>query len=114
MLTVMAKAKSKQKKGKKANLPKVRKKGNIKKRATAKVRKDGKKKAARKKAASRTRTTHVEKVSGPAAFTEIASEEVTSSTTALGGQETIGATESTGVGKSEFTSTDNNSDTNSM
>ena len=101
----MAKAKSKQKKGKKANLSKVRKKGSIKKRATAKVRKDGKKKAVRKKAASRTRTTRGEKMSGPAAFTEIASEE------ALGEQETIG---STGVGKSEFTSTDSNSDTNSL
>jgi hypothetical protein len=115
MLTVMAKAKSKQKKGKKANLSKVRKKGSIKKRTTAKVRKDGKKKAARKKAAPRTKSTHVETVSGPAAFTEIASEEMTSSTTALGEQETIGSTtESTGAGKSEFTSPDDNIDTTSI
>ena len=99
MLTVMAKAKSKQKKGKQANLSKVRKKGSIKKKATTKVRKGGKKKAAKRKAAPRTKTARVEAVPGPAAFTEIASEEVTSSTPALGEQETIGSTESTGVGK---------------
>jgi hypothetical protein len=100
MLTVMAKAKSKQKKGKQANLSKVRKKGSIKKKATTKVRKGGKKKAAKRKAAPRTKTARVKAVPGPAAFTEIASEEVTSSTPALGEQETIGSTESTGVGKS--------------
>lgn len=110
----MAKAKSKQKKGKQANLSKVRKKGSIKKRATVKVRKDGKKKAARIKAAPRPKATRVETVLGPAAFTEIASEEVTPSTPALGEQETIGSPESTGVSKSEFTSTDDNSDTNSL
>jgi hypothetical protein len=114
MLTVMAKAKSKQKKGKQANLSKARKKGNIKKKATAKVRKGGKKKAASRKAAPRPKTTRVETKPGPAAFTEIASEEVTSSTPALGEQETIGSTESTGVGKSGFTSTDGNSNTNSI
>lgn len=96
----MAKAKSKQKKGKQANLSKVRKKGSIKKKATTKVRKGGKKKAAKRKAAPRTKTARVKAVPGPAAFTEIASEEVTSSTPALGEQETIGSTESTGVGKS--------------
>src|ERR687894_1372102 len=114
MLTVMVKAKSKQKKRKQANLSKVRNKDNIKKKATTKVRKGGKKKAAKRKAAPRSRATRVKTVPSPAAFTEIASEEVTSSTTALGEQETIGSTESTGVGKSEFTSTDDNSDTNSM
>jgi hypothetical protein len=114
MLTDMAKAKSKQKKGKQANLSKVRKKGNIKKKATAKVRKGSKKKAAGRKAVPRPKATGVETKPGPTAFTEIASEEVTSSTPALGEQETIGSTESTGVGKSGFTSTDGNSNSNSM
>lgn len=93
MLTVMAKAKSKQKKGKQANLSKVRKKSGIKKKATAKVRKGGKKKVASRKAAPRPKTTRVETMPNPAAFTEIASEEVTSSTPALGEQVTIGSTE---------------------
>jgi len=114
MLTVMAKAKSKQKKRKQVNLPKVRKKGSTKKKATTKVRKSGKKKAATRKAAPRSRATRVETVPSPAAFTEIASEEVTSSTPGLGEQETIGSTGSTGVGKGEFISTDSNSDTNSL
>ena len=113
MLTVMAKAKSKQNKRKQANLSKVKKKGSTKKKATTKVRKSGKKKAARRKAAPRSRVTRVETVPSPA-FTEIASEEVTSSTPGPGEQETIGSTESTGVGKGEFTSTDSNSDTNSL
>ena len=94
MLTVMAKAKSNQKKGKQANLSKVRKKGSIKKKTTAKVRKGGKKKAASRKAAPRRKTTRVETKPGPAAFTEIASEEVTASAPALEEQETIGSTES--------------------
>jgi hypothetical protein len=114
MLTVMAKAKSKQKKGKQANLSKVRKKGSVKKKATAKVRKGDKKKAVRRKAAPRPKTTRGETIPSPAAFTEIASEEATSSMPALGEQETIASTESTGVGKSEFTSTDGNSNTNSI
>jgi hypothetical protein len=46
----MAKAKSKQKKRKQANLSNVRKKGTMKKKATTKVRKGGKKKAVRRKA----------------------------------------------------------------
>lgn len=110
----MAKARSKQKKGKQANLSKTRKKGNIKKKATAKVRKGGKKKAASRKAAPRPKATRVKTKPGPAAFTEIASEEVTSSAPALGEQETIESTESIGVGKSGFTSTDGNSNTNSI
>ena len=114
MLTVMVKAKSKQKKRKQANLSKVRNKDNIKKKATTKVRKGGKKKAARRKAAPRSRATRVETVPSPAAFTEIASEEVTSSTPGLEEQETIESTGSTGVGKDEFTSTDSNSGTNSL
>jgi hypothetical protein len=113
MLTVMAKAKSKQKKRKQANLSKIRKKGNIKKKATTKVRKGGKK-AARRKAAPRSRATRVKTVPSPAAFTEIASEEVTSSTPGLGEQETIGSTGSTVIGKSEIASTDGDSDTNSI
>ncbi len=114
MLTVMAKAKSKQNKRKQANLSKVKKKGSTKKKATTKVRKSGKKKAAKRKAAPRPRATRVETMPSPAAFTEIASEEVTSSTPGPGEQETIGSTESTGVGRGEFTSTDSNSDTNSL
>ncbi|MDQ3888403.1 MAG: hypothetical protein M3251_03935 [Thermoproteota archaeon] len=110
----MAKAKSKQKKRKQTNLSKIRKKGSTKKKATNKVRKSGKKKAVRRKAAPRSRATGVETVPSPAAFTEIASEEVTSSTPGLGEQETIGSTGSTGDGKDEFTSTDSNSDTNSL
>jgi hypothetical protein len=115
MLTVMAKAKSKQKKRKQTNLSKVRKKGNIKKKATTEVRKSGKKKAARRKAAPRSRAARVKTVPSPAALTEMASEEeVTSSTPGLGEQETIGSTGSTVIGKDEFTSTDDNSDTNSV
>ena len=110
----MTKAKSKQKKRKQANLSNVRKKGTMKKKATTKVRKGGKKKAVRRKAAPRPRATRVKTVSSPAAFTEIASEEVTSSTPSLGEQDTIGSTGSTGVDKSEFTSTHDNSDTNSI
>ena len=110
----MAKAKSKQKKRKQANLSNVRKKGTMKKKATTKVRKGGKKTAVRRKAAPRPRATRVKTVSSPAAFTEIASEEVTSSTPSLGEQDTIGSTGSTGVDKSEFTSTHDNSDTNSI
>src|SRR5215213_10122253 len=94
----------KQKKGKQANLSKARKKGGVKKKATAKVRKGGKKKAARRKAAPRsTAKKHVETVPAPAAFTEIASEEVTSSLPALGEQDMIGSTESSGVSESGFT-----------
>jgi hypothetical protein len=114
MLTVMAKAKSKQKKGKQANLSKARKKGSIKKKATAKVRKGGKKKATRRKTPPRSAAKRVETVPGPAAFTEIASEEVTSSVPALGEQEMIGPTESTGVNEGGFTSTDSDSNTESV
>jgi hypothetical protein len=114
MLTVMAKAKSKQKKGKQANLSKARKKGGIKKKATARVRKGGKKKTAGRKAAPRSTAKRVEKMPGPAAFTEIASEEVTSSIPALGEQEMIGSTESTGVSESGFTSTGSDSNTESV
>ena len=114
MLTVMVKAKSKQKKRKQANLSKVRNKDNIKKKATTKVRKGGKKKAAKRKATPRSRATRVKTVPSPAAFTEIASEEVTSSTLDLGEQETIGSTGSTVIGKSEFASADGDSDTNSL
>ena len=114
MLTVMVKAKSKQKKGKQANLSKARKKGGLKKKATAKVHKGGKKKAARRKATSRSMATRVEAASGPAAFTEIASEEVTSSIPALGEQEMIGSTESTGVSESRLKSTDSDSNTESV
>ena len=109
MLSVMAKAKGKQKKGKQTNLSKVRKKGNIKKKATTKVPKGSKKKAVRRKTAPRPKATRVETASSPAAFTEIASEEVTPSTPTLGEQETIGSTE---VDNSEFTPTDDNRDTN--
>src|SRR5918992_5561312 len=112
MLTVMAKAKSKRKKGKQTNLSKVRKKDSIKKKAATKVRKGGKKKAVRRKAAPRPKATRVKTVPSPAAFTEIASEEVTSSTPALGEQETIGSTGSTVIGKSEIASTYGDSDTN--
>ena len=110
----MAKAKSKQKKGKQANLSKTRKKSSIKKKSASKVRKDGKKKATRRKASPRTKTRPVETESSPAAFTEIASEEVTSPMLAQGEQEMSGSPESTGVGKTEFTSHDGNSNTNSI
>lgn len=110
----MAKAKSKQKKGKQANVSKARKKSGIKKKSTSKVRKDGKKKATRTKASPLTKTRRVETVPSPAAFTEIASEEVTSPMPAQGEQEMLGSTESTGVGKSEFTSIDDNNNTNSI
>ncbi|MDQ3852014.1 MAG: hypothetical protein M3299_04185 [Thermoproteota archaeon] len=89
--------------------------GHHEKKATTKVRKGGKKKAVRRKAvAPRPRTTRAKTVPSSAAFTEIASEEVTSPTAGLGEQETIGSTGSSGVDKSEFTSTDGNSYTNSI
>ena len=110
----MAKAKSKQKKGKQANVSKARKKSGIKKKSTSKARKDGKKKATRRKASPRIKTRRVETVPSPAAFTEIASEEVTSPMPAQGKQEMLGSTESTEVGKSEFTSIDDNNNTNSI
>ena|SRR5918997_3145021 len=108
MLIVMAKAKNNQKKGKQANVSKARKKSGIKKKSTSKVRKDGKKKATRRKASPRTKTRRGETVPSPAAaaFTEIASEEVTSPMPAQGEQGMLGSTESTevtGVDKSEFT-----------
>ena len=110
----MAKAKSKQKKGKQANVSKVRKKSGIKKKSTSKVRKDGKKKATRRKASPRTKTRRVETMPSPAAFTEIASEEVTSPMPAQGEQGILGSTESTGVGKSGLASIDDNNNTDSI
>lgn len=112
MLTVMAKTKSKEKKGKRAKLSKVRKKGSSKKKkeVIAKARKGTKKKAARRKAAPGPKVTHVE--TAPAAFTEITSEETTSSPPAAGEPEMIESTESTGAGESEFTSTEGNSSNN--
>lgn len=111
----MAKAKSKQKKGKQANPSKTRKKSSIKKKSISKARKNGKKKAARRKASPRTKTRRVERASGPAAFTEIASEEVTSSMPVQEEQEIVESTESIGTSESEFTSIDgNNNNTNSL
>ncbi len=110
----MAKAKTKQKKGKQANLSKSRKKGNTKKKATTKVRKDGKKKTSRRKAAPRSNARRVKTESSPAAFTEIASEEVTSPPPTQGEQETLGATaESTDVSEDESASTNSNENGNS-
>jgi hypothetical protein len=78
MVIVMATAKSKQKKGRRANLSKTRKKSSVKKKATAKVRKNDKRKTAtRRKTSPRTKAKRVEGAPGPAAFTEIASEEMT-------------------------------------
>jgi hypothetical protein len=111
MLTVMAKAKSKEKKGKRAKLSNVRKKGSPKKKkATAKAGKGTKKKAARRKAAPRPKVTRAE--TAPEAFTEIASEEMTSSPPAAGEPAMIESTESTEPGESGFTPTDNNSSNN--
>ena len=110
----MAKAKSKQKKGKQANVSKTRKKSDIKKNSTSKVRKDGKKKATRRKVSPLTKTRRVETMPSPAAFTEIASEEVTSPMPAQGEQEMLESTEPTRVGKSEFPSIDGNNNTNSL
>ena len=79
----MARAKSKQKKGQRANLSKTRKKSSVKKKATAKVRKNDKKKTAtRRKTSPRAKAERVEAAPSPAVFTEIASEEVTSPTPA--------------------------------
>jgi hypothetical protein len=109
MLTVMANAKSKEKKGKRAKLSKVRKKGNKKKKVTAKARTGAKKKAARRKSSSRPKVTHAETASAPAAFTEIASEEMTSSPPAPGETAMIESTEPMEAGESGFTSTEGNS-----
>jgi hypothetical protein len=113
MLTVMAKAKSKEKKGKRAKLSKVRKKGSRKKKeVTAKARKGTKKNAARRKATSRPKVPYAGTTSAPAAFTEIASEEMTSSPLAPGEPAMIESTESTGASESEFTSIEDNSSNN--
>jgi hypothetical protein len=111
MLTVMAKSKSKEKKGKRAKLSKVRKKGSRKKKdVTAKARKGAKKNAAGRKATPRPKVTHAETTtSAPAAFTEIASEEMTSSPPSPGEPAMI---ESTGASESGFTPTEDNSNSN--
>jgi hypothetical protein len=110
----MAKSKSKQKKGKQANLSNTVKKSSMKKKSASKIRKGDKKKATQRKASPRTKTRPAETESNPAAFTEIASEEVTSPMLAQGEQEMLGSTESTGVDKTEFTLRDGNSNTNSI
>jgi hypothetical protein len=113
MLTVMAKSKSKEKKGKRAKLSKVRKKGSRKKKnVTAKARKGAKKNAAGRKATPRPKVTHAETTSAPAAFTEIASEEMTSSPPSPGEPAMIESTESTGASESGFTPTEDNSNSN--
>jgi hypothetical protein len=114
MLTVMAKTKSKEKKGKRAKRSKMRKKGSSKKKEViAKARKGTKKKAVRRKVAPRPKVTSAE--TAPAAFTEIAPEEMTSSPPAAGEQAMIESTETTGADESEFTSTEGNSnDASSM
>jgi len=102
----MVRTKSKKKKGQRTNLPKTRKKSSgVKKKATAKSRKNDKKNTTkRKRIAPRTKARRVKAVSSPAAFTEIASEEMTSATTPTqGGQDLPGSTESTEVDRSEFT-----------
>ncbi|MDQ3848251.1 MAG: hypothetical protein M3261_04755 [Thermoproteota archaeon] len=110
----MARAKSKQKKGQRANLSKTRKKSSVKKKATAKVRKNDKKKTAtRKKTSPRAKAKRAEAAPSPAAFTEIASEEVTSPTPAQEGHELLESTESTGADNSESASIDDNSNTTS-
>src|SRR5919109_774030 len=111
MLTVMAKAKSNEKKGKRAKLSKVRKKVSPKKKeVTAKARKGVKKKATRRKATPRPRARPAETASAPAAFTEIVSEEMTTlSPSASGEPAMMESTESTGASESGFTSTEDNS-----
>ena len=93
----MAKTKSKKKKGQRTNRSKTRKKSSgIKKKATAKARKNDKKNTTKRKSvAPRTKARRVKKtMSSPAAFTEIASEEMTSATRPTqGGQDLSGSTE---------------------
>lgn len=112
----MAKSKSKQKKGKQANLSKARKKGSTKKKTTSKTRKDGKKKTSRKKPAPRPNARRVKTTPANIGFTEIASEEVTSPTPApaQGEQEMLGSTESTWADKNESTPTNDNSNIRSI
>lgn len=112
----MAKSKSKQKKGKQANLSKARKKGSTKKKTTSKTRKDGKKKTSKKKPAPRPNARRVKTAPSNIGFTEIASEEVTSPTPApaQGEQEMLGSTESVWADKNESTPTNDNSNIRSI
>jgi hypothetical protein len=102
-----AKAKSKGKKGKQAKLSKGKKKGGTKK-VAAKRKGAKKKKAAKRKSAPRPRVSRAEPVSAPAAFTEIAPEEITPSVPETPEEPVMGSTEPMGNGESGFTSTDDN------
>lgn len=114
MLIVMAKAKSRKKKGKRAKLSKVRKKSSRKKKAvTVKARKGSKKSTARRKTKSRSNVTQTETTSAPAAFTEIAVEEMmTSYSPPPGEQAMTESTESAETPESGFTSAEDDSNNN--
>ena len=105
----MAKAKGKEKKGKRAKLSKVRKRGSQKnknnKGDTAKARKGGKKKAARRKVTPRPKVIHTETPPpSPSAFTEIASEEMTLSSSAAEKSAMMDPTKPEQVSESSFAS----------
>jgi hypothetical protein len=111
MLIVMAKAKSRKKKGKRAKLSKVRKKSSRKKKAvTVKARKGSKKSTARRKTKSRSNVTQTETTSAPAAFTEIAVEEMMTSYSPPPGEQAM--TESAETPESGFTSAEDDSNNN--
>jgi hypothetical protein len=105
-----AKAKRKGKKGKQAKLSKRKKKGGAK-RIAATRRGGKKKKSAKRKAAPRARVTRSEPAPIPAAFTEIAPEEITPSMPETPEEPVMGSTEQMGTGDSGFTSTDDSSNT---
>src|SRR5213594_861290 len=104
-----AKAKSKGKKGKQAKLSKG-KKGGAKK-VAAKRKGAKKKKAAKRKVAPKPRMTRAEPTPAPAAFTEIAPEEITPSVPETPEEPVIGSTEPMGTDDSMFTSTDDSINT---
>ena len=116
MLTVMAKAKSKEKKGKRAKLSKARKKSSPKKKKViAKSRKGAKKNAVRRKATSRAKVTRAKKTTtaAPAVFTEIASEEMISSPAPAPEEPAmIESPESEGTSENVFTATEDNDSIN--
>jgi hypothetical protein len=116
MLIIMPKAKDKEKKGRRAKLSKVRKRGSQKKRnkaVTTRARKGVKKKAVRRKATSTPKVTHTETPSpSPAVFTEIASEEVTLSPPTVEQSAMTGSTKPRQASESSFASVERSGNNN--
>ncbi|MDQ3872146.1 MAG: hypothetical protein M3258_00860 [Thermoproteota archaeon] len=111
----MPKAKDKEKKGRRAKLSKVRKRGSQKKRnkaVTTRARKGVKKKAVRRKATSTPKVKHETPSPSPAVFTEIASEEVTLSPPTVEQSAMTGSTKPRQASESSFASVERSGNNN--